>query len=255
MKGGLGQELGLHCVQHRSTATCLVAADESLLMARSMGREQLDLATLHATIANFVEPVDFLCKRGGRMAVESSFTQHCLTLLSTRQLQVLERGTYRVLPSPSDQQVQKCILRISKWADMAKAVVEAEFPDFLVLCLCFRRRGESRGRSGSEPDTLPEVGQAVFSGCAGLGLSDCQTQTNNPSLQEHHAVQQPGGLADTVQKSKEVRASAGLMLGSLQPVVMRYLVRSCNTAVWSNVSAWETGWVLSEPQHPRSLRV
>ena len=66
------------------------------------------------------------------MTAESNFTQHCLTLLSTRQLQVLEQGTYRVLPSPSDQEVQKCILRMSKWADMAKAVVEAEFPDFLV---------------------------------------------------------------------------------------------------------------------------
>ena len=66
------------------------------------------------------------------MTVDNSFTQRCLTLLSTGQFQVLERGTYRVLPSPSDQQVQKCILRISKWADMAKAVVEAEFPDFLV---------------------------------------------------------------------------------------------------------------------------
>ena len=33
-----------------------------------------------------------------------------------------------------------------------------------------------------------------------------------------------------VQSNKEVRASAGLMLDSLQPVVMRYLVRSCGTA-------------------------
>ena len=67
------------------------------------------------------------------MTVESSFTQHCLTLLSKEQLQVLEQGTYRVLPSPSDQKVQTCILRMYKWADMAKAVVEAEFPDFLVV--------------------------------------------------------------------------------------------------------------------------
>ena len=38
-----------------------------------------------------------------------------------------------MLPRPSDQEVQKCVLRMSKWADMAKAVVEAEFPDFLVV--------------------------------------------------------------------------------------------------------------------------
>ena len=67
------------------------------------------------------------------MPVESSFTQHCLTLLATGQLQALEQGTYRALPSPSDQEVQKCILRMSKLADIAKAVVEAEFPDVLVV--------------------------------------------------------------------------------------------------------------------------
>ena len=74
-----------------------------------------------------------LLERDGCMTVESNFTQHCLTLLSTRQLQVFEQGAYRVLPRPSDQEVQKCIWRMSKWADMAKAVVEAEFPDFLVV--------------------------------------------------------------------------------------------------------------------------
>ena len=108
------------------------ATYESLVLVRSMGREQLGLAALQATYANLMERVDFLFKLGGCMTVESNFTQHCLTLLSTRQLQVLEQGTYRVLPSPSDQEVQKCILRMSKWADMANAVAEAEFPDFLV---------------------------------------------------------------------------------------------------------------------------
>ena len=57
--------------------------------------------------------------------MQSSFTQQYLTLLSTRPWQVLEQGTYRVLPIPSDQEVQQCILRMSKWADMAKAVVDA----------------------------------------------------------------------------------------------------------------------------------
>ena len=38
-----------------------------------------------------------------------------------------------MLSNPSDQDVQTCILRMSKWADMAKVAVEAEFPDFLVV--------------------------------------------------------------------------------------------------------------------------
>ena len=59
------------------------AADEIWVLVRSMDREQLDLATLHATVDKFVERVGVLFKRGGRMTVESSFAQHCLTLLST----------------------------------------------------------------------------------------------------------------------------------------------------------------------------
>ena len=41
------------------------ATYESLVLVRSMGREQLDLATMRATVANFVERVDFLFKSGG----------------------------------------------------------------------------------------------------------------------------------------------------------------------------------------------
>ena len=109
------------------------AADESLVLVRSMDREQLDLATLRATVEDFVKRVYFLFKQGGCMTVEGSFTQHCLTLLSTGQLQVLEQGAQRALPSPRNEEVENCIWRMSRWADMAKAVVDAEFPGFLVV--------------------------------------------------------------------------------------------------------------------------
>ncbi|MFM7985931.1 MAG: hypothetical protein ACKPKO_42110, partial [Candidatus Fonsibacter sp.] len=59
------------------------AAAESVMLVRSMDREQLDLVTLQATIATFVERGEFLFQRGGSFTVESSFTQHGLTLLST----------------------------------------------------------------------------------------------------------------------------------------------------------------------------
>ena len=119
------------------------AADEVLVLLRSMDREQLDLATLHATVEKCVERVDFLFKRGGCMTVESSFTQHCLTLLSTGQLQVLEQGTHRALQSQSNQEVHRCKLRMSKWGDMAKGCGGGRVPTLLgghcFLCLCFGR--------------------------------------------------------------------------------------------------------------------
>jgi hypothetical protein len=64
------------------------------------------VVAMRVIVANFVERVDFLVKRGGCMTVESSFTQHCLTLLSTGQLQVLEPGKQRALPSPSNEEVE-----------------------------------------------------------------------------------------------------------------------------------------------------
>ena len=53
-----------------------------------------------------------------------------------------------------------------------------------------------------------------------------QAIKHNTQCSNHEAWQK------TVQRSKEVRASAevGLMLDALQPVVMRYLVWSCSTA-------------------------
>ncbi|MFM7980309.1 MAG: hypothetical protein ACKPKO_13435 [Candidatus Fonsibacter sp.] len=35
-------------------------------------------------------------------------------------------------PNAEDQDVQQCVFKVSKWVDMAKAVVEAEFPDLVV---------------------------------------------------------------------------------------------------------------------------
>ena len=85
------------------------ATDERLVLVRSMGREKLDLATLRATVANLVDRVDFLFNRGGCMAVESSFTPHCLALLTAGQLQVLEQGTHRVLTVCfRDRAIRKC---------------------------------------------------------------------------------------------------------------------------------------------------
>ena len=123
------------------------------------------------------------------------------------------------------------------------------------LCLCFGRRGESRGRSGSEPDTLPEVGQVVFNGRAGLGLSDSQTQKKSPGHQEQHAVQPSGGLVEHSAKEQGGTSHPWVDVGRLAACGDEVPRGLAAPQVWSNVSALETGWALIEPQHPRSLRV
>ena len=112
------------------------ATDEGLLLVRQLDCEQYDLASLQSSVADFVARLDFLFLHRGSMSVESSFTQHCLRLLAAGQLQVLPSTTAaagRVLGPPDDEAVQRCMRRMAAWTDMAKAAIDAEFPDFLVL--------------------------------------------------------------------------------------------------------------------------
>ena len=176
----------------------------------------------------------FLFKQGGRVTVESSFTQHCFALLSTGQLQVLERGAHRVLPSPRNQEVEKCILQMSALGDMARVVVEAEFPDVLVV-IAF-----SVFDLADEENAVAEVvvNQTQCQRLAKLFSVDaqvlaCQIARHRPTAQAiKHSAQCSNQEAwqKTVQRSREVGASGGLMLDALQPVAMRYLVWSCSTA-------------------------
>ena len=79
------------------------------------------------------------------MTVESNFTQHCLTLLSTMQLQVLEQCTYRVLPGPSEQEVQIVQIEDVQVGRHGKGGGVGRVPRLLgghcLLCLCFGRCG------------------------------------------------------------------------------------------------------------------
>jgi hypothetical protein len=86
-----------------------------------MDREQFDLATLHSSVGDFVERVRMLFKEGGCLTMEHSFTQHCTNLLASGQLQMLPHssaGQRRVLGQASEDEVRRCVARMSTWADM-----------------------------------------------------------------------------------------------------------------------------------------
>ncbi|MFM7978255.1 MAG: hypothetical protein ACKPKO_02975, partial [Candidatus Fonsibacter sp.] len=124
---------------------------------------------------------------------------------------------------------------MSKWADMAKAVVETEFPDFFVA-IAF-----AVFVVADEEKAMAEVAvnQTHCQRLAKLFSVDAQ------ALASHFARQRPTAQAiknstkcsnqeawqTTVERSREVRASLGLILDSLQLVVRRYLVGSCSTSV------------------------
>ena len=125
---------------------------------------------------------------------------------------------------------------MSRWADMAKAVVDAEFPDFLVVTafsvFALAEENKAVGEVAVDQTHCQRLAK-LFS--VDAQVLACQIARHRPTAQaiknstqcsNHEAWQK------TVQRSREVRASAevGLMLDALQPVVMRYLVWSCSTA-------------------------
>ncbi|MFM7984998.1 MAG: hypothetical protein ACKPKO_37330, partial [Candidatus Fonsibacter sp.] len=150
-----------------------------------------------------------------------SFTQHRTNLLSTQQLQVLERDTYRARASSRDQEVQQCLSRMSKWVDMAKAVVEAEFPDFMVVTdfsVIVVAVEEKAVAEMAVNQTHCQRLATLFGGCAGLGFSDCPTQTNSPGHQDQQEVQQSRGFAEN--SAKEQAGTSQTWTHPLQLVVL-----------------------------------
>ena len=211
------------------------AADEGLLLVRQMDREQFDLATLHSSVGDFVERVRMLFKEGGCLTMEHSFTQHCTNLLASGQLQMLPHssaGQHRVLGPASEDEVRRCVARMSTWADMAKAVVEAEFPDFLAVnaFAVFALADEERAvaQTGVNPTHCQRLAQLFSVDPQELASQlarhrpSAQAIKNSCKCSNHEAWQK------TVQRIRQTRG--GVDLEALQSVLMRYLVWSSSTA-------------------------
>ena len=211
------------------------AADEGLLLVRHMDSEQFDIAALHSTVAGFVERVDYLFKRGGCMAVQSSFVQSCMSMLDAGQVQVLphseKAGQSRVLGKPSEEAVQRCIGRMAVWADMAKAALQAEFPDFLVLnsFAIFALSDQAQAVAETPVDETHCQRLAMVFSVSPQELASqlarvrpaAQAIKNSSKCSTHEAWRK------AVQRHLKARGAA---LDALQTVVMRYLVWSSSTS-------------------------
>ena len=212
------------------------AADEGLVLVRQMDREQFDLATLHSSVGDFVERVRMLFKEGGCMTMEHSFTQHCMDLLASGQLQMLPRsggGQHRVLGPATDDEVRRCVARMSTWADMAKAVVEAEFPDFLAInaFAVFALADEERAVAETRVNPahcqrlaqLFSVDPQQLASQIARHRPSAQAIKNSSKCSNHEAWQK------TVRRIRQTTRD-GDPLEALQSVLMRYLVWSSSTA-------------------------
>ena len=215
------------------------AADEGLLLVRQLDCEHFDLAGLQSSVGGFVERLDFLFRHRGCMTVESSFTQHCLRLLAAGQLQVLPASSTagRVLTPPCGEAVDRCIRRMTAWAHMAKAAVEAEFPNFLVLnSFAVFALSDDTGAVAAAP-----LGETHWGHCQRLGqlfsvapqeLAD-QLSRLRPAAQ---AIKSDSKCSNqeawrkAAQRRLQLQSGGnGVQIESLRRVLMRYLVWSCST--------------------------
>ena len=92
MKGSLVHKLAQNNISSEDSLQLAVlagAAVEGLMLVRVLCSEQVELASLQSTVADFMECVDFFFQRGGRMAAENSFVQSCMVMLSAGQAQVM----------------------------------------------------------------------------------------------------------------------------------------------------------------------
>ena len=215
------------------------AADEGLLLVRQMDTEQFDIASLHSTVAHFVERVGFLFNQGGCMVVENSFVQSCLSILSAGQVQVLphsenqEASHRRVLGKPSEDAVQRCVNRMAVWAETARAALEAEFPNFLVLhsFAVFALSDQARAVAEIPVDETHCQRLAKLFSVSPQDLASqlarvrpaAQAIKNDSKCSNHEAWRK------AVQRHLKARA-AHCHLAALRPVVMRYLIWSSSTS-------------------------
>ena len=214
------------------------AADEGLLLVRQMGSEQFDIASLHSTVAHFVERVDFLFNQGGCMAVENSFVQSCLSILSAGQVQVLphsenQKASHRrVLGKPSEEAVQRCVNRMAVWAETAKAALEAEFPNFLVLhsFAVFALSDQARAVAAIPVDETHCQRLAKLFSVSPTDLASqlARVRPAAQAIKNDSKCSNQEAWQNAVQR--HLKARAAHLLDALRPVVMRYLIWSSSTS-------------------------
>ncbi len=157
-------------------------------------------------------------------------------LLRTGALQIFptrKSQDIRELSPPTDAQVQVCVGRMRAWATLAKAVAEAEFPDFSV-CNAFACFSLAEGQSGPAPQegTVDKAHCERLGKVFGVDSGDLAIQLlkgrplaqaikNDSKCTNHEAWRQ---VLERKTWSKAFPNSA------LEQVALRYLVWSSSTA-------------------------
>ena len=104
------------------------AADEGLVLVRTVDREDLDLSELADHVQAFHDRIIWLFHQ--RHVVECGYTQYTLDMLADGSFSFFTRGAARRLKYPSDSVISTCVDRMCCWTKLAVEVLRAEFPHY-----------------------------------------------------------------------------------------------------------------------------
>ncbi|CAK9097012.1 Uncharacterized protein SCF082_LOCUS45530 [Durusdinium trenchii] len=124
---------GLSAEEILQLAMVADAADEALVLIRSVDQEDVDLSMVSTFVHSFMVRIATLFMEEKVMQV--GYTMHVMDLTTTGGLTMfLKRsGQAKRIAAPDRECRQRCLDRMKCWAKLAAEVVETEFPNYSVF--------------------------------------------------------------------------------------------------------------------------
>ena len=122
-----------HWVRHLTAEKLLMlammsdASDEGLCLIRHVDDESTDIASLQGLVAQFLERVQVLFGNGACLELPG-YTNHIMKVLE-KGVHIMAGDRLTSLVVPGHTSIQRCLQKMQCWMKLARAVLQAEFPD------------------------------------------------------------------------------------------------------------------------------
>lgn len=218
---------GLSAEEILQLAMVADAADEALVLIRSVDQEDVDLSMVSTFVHSFMVRIATLFMEEKVMQV--GYTMHVMDLMTTGGLTMfLKRsGQAKRIAAPDRECRQRCLDRMKCWAKLAAEVVETEFPNYSVFNAfgCFQLKSMVGGDSAAvEMQAVQRLSQ-VFKVNPG-GLKD-QLERHRPLAEKFQrdmsCSNKEAWLTTMARTSSMKQGQSSYPFDHLGPVIWRYL--------------------------------
>ena len=126
-----------HWVRHLTAEKLLMlammsdASDEGLCLIRHVDDESTDIASLQGLVVQFLERVQVLFGNGACLELPG-YTNHIMKVLE-KGVHIMAGDRLTSLVVPGHTSIQRCLQKMQCWMKLARAVLQAEFPDCYLL--------------------------------------------------------------------------------------------------------------------------